>query len=127
VVQGALMAADVIVLPYHPTEESASAALRFVLPLGKPLVATDLPIFADARDALLLVEPGDAAGLAAAIGEVLRNPQIQRELSHRTTAAARRFRWSLAAAQHREIYTSIRAERHQRARLDTQSAPSGPG
>ena len=127
VVQGALMAADVIVLPYHPTEESASAALRFVLPLGKPLVVTDLPIFADARDALLLVEPGDAAGLAAAIGEVLRNPQIQRELSHRTTAAARRFRWSLAAAQHREIYTSIRAERHQRARLDTQSAPSGPG
>jgi len=49
VVQGALMAADVIVLPYHPTEESASAALRFVLPLGKPLVATDLPIFADAE------------------------------------------------------------------------------
>jgi len=32
VVQGALMAADVIVLPYHPTEESASAALRSCCP-----------------------------------------------------------------------------------------------
>jgi glycosyltransferase involved in cell wall biosynthesis len=115
VVQGALMAADVIVLPYHPTEESASAALRFVLPLGKPLITTDLPIFADARDALRLVQPGDTPELTAAIGEVLQNPQIQHELSHRTTAAARRFRWSLAVAQHREIYTAIRAVKQARS------------
>jgi len=94
-----------------------------VLPLGKPLVVTDLPIFADARDALRLVEPGDTAGLTTAIAEVLRNPQLQRELSRRTTAAARRFRWSLAVAQHREIYTTIRAERRQRTSLGAQSIP----
>jgi len=62
VVQGALMAADVIVLPYHPTEESASAALRFVLPLGKPLVATDLPIFADAPRRLAVGRAGRRSG-----------------------------------------------------------------
>ena len=43
-----LRGADAIVLPYRQTEESSSAALRFVLPIERPIIATDLPLFDDA-------------------------------------------------------------------------------
>ena len=42
-----LRGVDAIVLPYRQTEESSSAALRFVLPIERPIIATDLPIFDD--------------------------------------------------------------------------------
>ena len=44
-----LRGVDAIVLPYRQTEESSSAALRFVLPIERPIIATDLPIFDDAE------------------------------------------------------------------------------
>ena len=48
-----LAASDVIALPYAETAESSSAALRFVLGIGAPVVTTDIRIFADAADVLL--------------------------------------------------------------------------
>jgi glycosyltransferase involved in cell wall biosynthesis len=115
-IRAALTSADVIALPYRPTEESASGALRFILPVGKPVVATDLPIFADVRDALMLVEPDDSASLTASLCKVLLNDGLQAELAQRAQAAAQAFRWSLIVAQHREIYTTIRAKRQEASR-----------
>jgi glycosyltransferase involved in cell wall biosynthesis len=111
VVRTMLSAADVIALPYGPTEESASSALRFVLPVGRPIVATDLPIFADARDALALVEPGRIDELTTAVRRVLTDPAHNEDLARRAAACARRYRWSLAVAQHREVYTAAIALR----------------
>jgi glycosyltransferase involved in cell wall biosynthesis len=110
-VRVALRAADVLALPYQQTEESASGALRFILPVGRPIVASDLPIFDDARDGLFLVEPGNPGALAGALRDVLSDPRMQADLSRGTLAMARRFRWSLVAAQHRQIYQSIRTRR----------------
>ena len=56
-----LATADIIALPYHETSESSSASLRFVLPIGRPVLATDIAIFADARQSLVLVEPPPTA------------------------------------------------------------------
>jgi glycosyltransferase involved in cell wall biosynthesis len=104
-----LRAADAIVLAYRHTEESSSAALRFILPVERPIIATDLPIFADCRDALLVVDPNDPAALENAIRRVLMDPELQRDLSERAATAARRFRWSRVAADHREIYVAARS------------------
>jgi glycosyltransferase involved in cell wall biosynthesis len=106
-----LAAADVIVLPYRQTEESASGALRFVLPVGRPIIATDLPIFADARDSALLIDPTDPTKLENAVRRVLTDSEFQRDLSERAAAAARRNRWSRIAADHREIYAAARTRR----------------
>jgi glycosyltransferase involved in cell wall biosynthesis len=104
-----LSAADVLVLPYLETEESSSAALRFVLPVGRPIVATDLPIFADAGDALLLADPADPTGLEECVRRVLMDRSLQVELAAKAVRAAGRFRWSRAVADHREIYAAARS------------------
>ncbi|MHB1517438.1 MAG: glycosyltransferase family 4 protein [Acidimicrobiales bacterium] len=104
VARAALLAADAVVLPYLHTKESSSAALRFVLPAGRPIIASDLPIFADARDALLTVPPGDVTALRNAVRRVLADPALHADLAALVVSATRRFRWSLSAAEHRRIY-----------------------
>ncbi len=70
-----LRGADVIVLPYQETGESSSAALRFILPLGRPVVVTDAPIFSDSRDALLVVD-GDATSIEDGVRRVLMDTDL---------------------------------------------------
>ncbi|MHB8497248.1 MAG: glycosyltransferase family 4 protein [Acidimicrobiales bacterium] len=111
VARATLTAADAIVLPYLHTEESSSAALRFVLPLGRPIIASDLPIFADAMEALLAVPSGDVVALQDGVRRVLADPELQSDLIARSISAARRFRWSNAAAEHRQIYLAARRSR----------------
>ena len=102
-----LRGTDVIVLPYQETGESSSAALRFILPLGRPVVVTDDPIFSDSRDALLVVD-GDATGIEDGVRRVLMDADLERDLADRAARAARRFRWPRVVADHQEIYTAAR-------------------
>ena len=108
-----LRGADVIVLPYQETGESSSAALRFILPLGRPVVVTDAPIFSDSRDSLLVVD-GDVISIEEGVRRVLMDADLQRDLADRAAMAARRFRWPRVVADHQEIYTA--ATRAGRAR-----------
>ena len=108
-----LRGTDAIVLPYQETGESSSAALRFILPLGRPVVVTDAPIFTDSRDALLVVD-GDPLSIEDGVRRVLMDTDLQRDLAHRSAMEARRFRWPRVVADHREIYTA--AKRAGRAR-----------
>ena len=112
--RGLLRAADVIVLPYRETGESSSATLRFILPLGRAVVVTDEPIFADSRDALFMVNPTDPMGIESAVRRVLVDTELQQDLADRAATRAHRFRWRRVVADHRDIY--IRAKRAGRAR-----------
>ncbi|MGP0029175.1 MAG: glycosyltransferase [Acidimicrobiales bacterium] len=111
-----LRGADAIVLPYRQTEESSSAALRFVLPIERPIIATDLPLFDDARESLLLVDPDDNPSLQDAVRQVLIDGDLRRDLALRSAMAARKFRWQRVAQDHRDIYT---AARRAHARIST--------
>ncbi|MFZ0668379.1 MAG: glycosyltransferase, partial [Acidimicrobiales bacterium] len=99
-----LRGVDAIVLPYSATAESSSAALRFVLPAERPLIVTDLPIFADCRDAVYAVDPSDPVWLEDAIRRVLVDGEFREQLAGRASDAARKYRWSRAVADHRAIY-----------------------
>ena len=101
-----LRAADTIVLPYQPTGESSSAALRFVLPLGRALVVTDEPIFDDARDSILVAEAGNPRGIEEAVGRVLRDEVLRTDLAARAARWSRRYRWDQLVADHRDIYVA---------------------
>ena len=103
-----LRAADVIALPYGDTEESSSAALRFLLPLERPLVITDRPVFADCREWSLAVDPDDPQGIEDAVRRVLVDPELRNALAIRAGDGARRFRWSRVVADHREMYVDAR-------------------
>jgi glycosyltransferase involved in cell wall biosynthesis len=118
--QAMLRATDAIVLPYRETAESSSAALRFVLPLQRPVIATDLAIFADARDALLIVDPTNPTGIGDAVRRVLMDDRLQEDLAARAEIAARRFRVQRVVADHREIYAAARtAYRRRDAQVST--------
>ena len=109
-----LRAADAIALPYGETEESSSAALRFLLPLERPLIVTDRPVFADCREWTLPVDPDDPQAIEDAIRRVLVNPELRKALAIRAGDGARRFRWSRVVADHREIYVSARRSSRER-------------
>jgi glycosyltransferase involved in cell wall biosynthesis len=109
-----LRAADVIALPYGETEESSSAALRFLLPLERPLVITDRPVFADCREWTLAVDPEDPQGVDDALRRVLVDPELRDALAARAADGARRFRWSRVIADHREIYVAARRSGRER-------------
>ena len=70
-----LRGVDAIVLPYQHTEESSSAALRFLLPLERPVIVTDQEIFADCRDAVLAVDPTDPIWIEDALRRVADRPR----------------------------------------------------
>jgi glycosyltransferase involved in cell wall biosynthesis len=103
-----LRGVDAIALPYRDTGESSSAALRFLLPLERPIVVTDQPIFADCRDWVLAVDPADPTLMQDALRRVLTDVTFQRELASRAQAGARKFRWSRIISDHREIYCASR-------------------
>jgi glycosyltransferase involved in cell wall biosynthesis len=119
-----LAAADVIVFPYRHTEESASGALRFVLPVGRPVIVTDLPIFDDARGAALLVDATDLTKLKDGVRGVLTDSDLRRDMAERAASAARRDRWSRVVAAHREIYTGARTASRHRAAAELPSMPN---
>ena len=110
-----LRGADVIVLPYRDTGESSSAALRFVLPLGRAIAVTDQPLFDDAREAVLVMEANDVDGIAHSVARVLEDAPLRDELAARAEQRSLAFRWERVVAEHRRIYAEAR--RAARSRL----------
>jgi len=81
---------------------------RFTSPLklfeylaaGRPIVASRLPALEEVlvhEENALLVAPGDAAALAAAIDRVTRDPALALRLARRAFTDAERFTWARRA------------------------------
>ena len=122
-----LVAADVIVLPYAETAESSSAALRFVLGIGAPVVTTDIRIFADAADALLQTPSNTPEALADAILEVLRSPGRASQLAAAAQHRAAELSWSSIAQAHLTAYHRLLAARRSAGTGDPVIGPgTGP-
>jgi glycosyltransferase involved in cell wall biosynthesis len=83
----------------------------------RPVVATDLPIFADARDDLVLVEPGNRTMMEEALRRILYEPAWREHLAQQVAKAARRFSWAAIVSEHREVYVAARAAFQRRAAL----------
>lgn len=105
-----LRSADVFVAP-HRERESFGIVLLEAMASGAPVVAADLPAFADllARpgEAALgeLFPAGDTAALAAAVARVLRRPDRLRVA--RARDAARHYDWSVVGGQLVEVYRGV--------------------
>ena len=79
---------------------------------GLPAVVSDLPVLRefleDGRDCRM-APVGDAAALAAALAEVMRDAPLRARLAEGGRATAARFTWDAAAAAHEAVYESVLA------------------
>ena len=102
----ALGDATVAVFPYRPELDQSGALLR-ALGAGVPAIAYDVGGVADPVrrfGAGKVVAPGDVDGLAAAIREVLGNPEPFRAGAQRARAE---LTWDASAQAHLALYQEI--------------------
>jgi glycosyltransferase involved in cell wall biosynthesis len=101
---------DVIVLPYSQTQESASGVLAMLLSIGKPIIATDLDIFAGARDALITIAaPAEADDLTATLLNLVRDTDRMVEMGERARKRSLDISWGHIGQQTTELYKSLLA------------------
>jgi glycosyltransferase involved in cell wall biosynthesis len=109
-----LRRASVIAVPYLKsamTERHTSPIKLFeALAAGRPIVATDLPssreVLQDGRDALL-VPPGDADALAAALRRLFEDPALSERLARQAFAEAPQYSWDARAAKIRTLLEAL--------------------
>ena len=107
-----LATADVLALPYEATKESASGALRSVLPLGRAIVTSALPIFEDAASVVEQVaSPVDPAELARVLEAMWLDPSRRTAIEARVQSFARATSWRRTARRTRELYVDLLSAR----------------
>jgi glycosyltransferase involved in cell wall biosynthesis len=107
--------ADVVVLPYLRTERfDFSGVLATALAFAKPVVLSNVGGFGEVARAggARLVAPGDPAALAAALDELLCDPNARQRLSDGAARlAAGPYSWTQAAERTLALYRRIAGDR----------------
>ena len=67
--------ADLLVMPYRPTNESASGAIRYAVSTMKPVLCTKQPIFNDVADIVHFME-FDVESMAESMRELIHTPSL---------------------------------------------------
>lgn len=99
---------DVLLLPYMQTEESSSGVLAMLLGIGKPIIATDLDIFAGAKDTLTLIpSPAQASDLTAAIQSLIASPEHMHDMGRRAAQRAIDISWGAVGRETANLYKSL--------------------
>jgi len=78
---------DVVALPYRPSKEASSAALRGVMTACVPVAVTPVGLFDEAGDSVLRFDDLTASSVAGGLDRLLGDPQLRDTLRH----AARRW------------------------------------
>jgi glycosyltransferase involved in cell wall biosynthesis len=109
-----LARAAVVVVPFlrtAMTERHTSPLKAFeAMAAGRPIVASDLPssreFLGDGRNALL-VPPGDAAALAAAVARLLADPALAERLARNAWDEAPAHSWDARARALRALFDEV--------------------
>jgi glycosyltransferase-like protein len=100
-------AADAFAFP--SVKEGFGLVVLEALAAGLPVVASDIPVFAEyLRDGenALLVAPGDAAALAGALHRLAGDPALRKTLAAGGQPLLERFTWAASALTHRNVYSA---------------------
>lgn len=98
-------AADVFVFP--SVKEGFGLVVLEAMAAGTPVVATDIPVFREYLDdgtGAVLVPPGDADGLAAAMLRLARDDALRSAIGSAGPRIAAAFTWESCARQHLAVY-----------------------
>ena len=92
-----LAGCDLLVLPYEPTPESASAAVRMALASGVPVAVTPVAIFEELGDAVARLAGGSPEAIAAGVANLLRDPLRRAQLQRTAAAWLHSIAWPLVS------------------------------
>jgi len=107
-------ACDMLVLPSTTMGEAFGVVLLEAMACGKPVIASNLPgvraVVSDGQDGLL-VRPGDASALSEAVGRLLDDPQLRRQMGQlgRCKVEAQ-YAWPRIIPRLVEVYEQVLAE-----------------
>lgn len=104
-----LQAAEVVVLPYHATLETASAAVRYPLACGRATVTTRERIFDDVRPVVLRIPDPSPAAIARGVTRLLSDPEARTRLEEEAWAFSRERSWRKVARAHLDLYRRLTA------------------
>jgi glycosyltransferase-like protein len=99
--------ADAFAFP--SVKEGFGLVVLEALAAGLPVVASDIPVFAEyLRDGenALLVPPGDSTALAGALHRLAGDPALRQTLAAGGKPLLDRFTWAASARTHRDIYSA---------------------
>src|SRR5579884_619861 len=105
----ALLACDVIALPFVDGASGRRGSLLEALTHGRAVVTTHGPragVVTEGQDALL-VPPGDSTALADALRNVLQSSELRARLEQGARRLAARFTWPAIARAHEEWYAEL--------------------
>lgn len=88
---------DLVVMPYAPTLESSSGAVRQALASGAPTLVSDLPLFDDLGDAVDRLAQASPEAIAARVATLLRQPAARAQLQANAQTWLAAHDWSLMA------------------------------
>jgi glycosyltransferase-like protein len=100
-------AADAFAFP--SVKEGFGLVVLEALAAGLPVVASDIPVFAEYLrhgENALLVPPGDPAALAEALHRLAGDPALRQTLAAGGKPLIDRFTWAASARTHRDIYSA---------------------
>ena len=68
--------ADILVMPYRDTQESASGAIRYAISTNKPVVCTPIAIFNDVSDIVHFTKDSSSKSIAQKLEELLKDKKL---------------------------------------------------
>jgi len=98
-----LQLSDLVVLPYRETRESTSAAVRFALASGRPVITAKSGIFADVSGTTMQVDSSRPEDLIVAIRTLLTDNSRAEELSRKARDFVEATSWDRVAREYVEI------------------------
>jgi glycosyltransferase involved in cell wall biosynthesis len=104
-----LSLSDYIVFPYHHTQESSSAAVRWGLSTGKPVYCTPLPIFDDVKDVVQFFPGTGLDSIEVGLSSILANPPSTarlQELSDRQRQWLSDHEWRRLSVRLKNLFIS---------------------
>lgn len=99
--------ADIVVLPYHNTEQTISGPLLISLAFGKPTIVSPvggIKEFIFHKHNGLISEGGNVMQLANNINLLLNDSKLQKKLSSNAIETNKGFKWSNVAKEIYEVY-----------------------
>lgn len=102
-----LQACDVLVMPYKPTTESASGAIRFCMAVNRPIITTKQPIFDEFKESTYQIETAEKELIADAVKALLKDKDKADEYAAATARYVKETSWYATADKLYELYRSL--------------------
>ncbi len=102
-----LSACDVLALPYRPSREAASGAVRGALTTGVPVAVTPIALFEDLGDAVYRCGGIEADDVASGLDRLLGDPALRRQVQDAAQAWIAARQWPQAGHRLRGMLTGL--------------------